>query len=84
MPLRAKLYGGRTYGRIALVYACDADLFVLVSYGHYDYAQVNNFQQSTLGGILDLGQIGFSTSTVWAQTGTTPHIRYFHSGSYLR
>ena len=44
MPLRAKLYGGRTYGRIALVYACDADLFVLVSYGHYDYAQVNNFQ----------------------------------------
>ena len=48
MPLRAKLYGGRTYGRIALVYACDADLFVLVSYGHYDYAQVNNFQRTQL------------------------------------
>jgi len=48
VPLRAKLYGGRTYGRIALVYACDADLFVLVSYGHYDYAQVNNFQRTQL------------------------------------
>ena len=26
----------------------DVDLFVLVSYGHYDYAQVNNFQRTQL------------------------------------
>ena len=30
------------------VHACDVDLFVLVSYGHYDYAQVNNFQRTQL------------------------------------
>ena len=29
------------------VCACDVDLFV-VSYGHYDYAQVNNFQRTQL------------------------------------
>lgn len=43
-----KLYGRRTYGRMGPVHACDVDLFVLVSYGHYDYAQVNNFQRTQL------------------------------------
>ena len=44
---RARVRASRT-GGWAAVCACDVDLFVLVSYGHYDYAQVNNFQRTQL------------------------------------